>query len=228
MRILSIIPARGGSKGIPKKNITNIAGKPLIAWTIEASLRSRFDVRTVVSSDDDEILNISKKLGAETVKRPRHLAKDSSPTVPVIAHVIEHLKKTKNYKPDIVLLLQPTSPLRDEHDIDEALELLLASGNASAIISVHELPHHPLKSFTSKKNGYLQGLVNNKYPFMPRQNLPRAFNPNGALYAIKAASFIRNKKLLTRKTLPFFMPLNKSIDIDTIDDINEAEKILKK
>ena len=113
MDILSIIPARGGSKEIPKKNIISIGGKPLIAWTVEASIQSKYINRTIVSSDSAEILRISRKFGAETLKRPSYLSTDKSPSEPVISHTLTYLQKKERYQPDIIVFLQPTSPLRN-------------------------------------------------------------------------------------------------------------------
>lgn len=227
MNILSIIPARGGSKGIPRKNIVALAGKPLIAWTIEASLQSRLISRTIVSSDDNDIIAVSKKFGAETMKRPKYLAKDTSPTEPTIVHVINQLKIKENYQPDFIVLLQATSPLRGHSDIDAALSILLKDTNSSALISVYELQHHPFKSFMYGPSGYLRGIINNKYPFMPRQSLPQVFMPNGAIYIVKTRAFLRNNRLVTRKTLPFVMSRQKSTDVDTLEDLQEAERRLR-
>ncbi len=226
MKIISIIPARAGSKGIPKKNIIALAGKPLIAWSIDASLKSKYINRTIVSSDDEDILHISKKLGAETIKRPKSLARDNSPTEPVLVHALRQLKSKEGYVPDIFVLLQPTSPLRNHQDINNALELMLKDRNASAVISVYNMQHHPLKSFMRGKTGYLRGIINNKYPFMPRQNLPQVLMPNGAIYIVKTKTFLRKHQLLTQKTLPYIMSESKSVDVDTLDDLRVAARQL--
>ena len=120
--ILSIIPARGGSKGIPRKNLKKIFDKPLIAYTIEASLKSKYITRTILSSEDDEILSVAKEFGSETIKRPIELAQDVTKTIPVMIDVVTRLKEKEGYKPDYVVLLQPTCPLRDENYIDSAFE----------------------------------------------------------------------------------------------------------
>ena len=187
MKIISIIPARGGSKGLPKKNILELAGKPLIAWTIESSLKSKYISKTIVSSDCDEILNISSKYGSEILKRPDELARDTTPTEPVVEHILQNIKDLGNYS--YLVLLQPTSPLRDEKDIDEAISKLIQEKDATALISVKEIDNKILKAFKINNNGYLEGISNNKYPFMRRQDLPKVFMPNGAIYIIKKEEF---------------------------------------
>ena len=140
-KIIAIIPARGGSKGISRKNIKSLAGKPLIAYSIEAALKSKYINSVVVSTEDEEIAKISEKCGAEVIERPEELAKDEKPTIDVIFQVLEILRM-KNHTPDIVVLLQPTSPLRDTEDIDNAIELFL-NGGCESVVSVCEVEHPP-------------------------------------------------------------------------------------
>lgn len=225
MKILSIIPARGGSKGLERKNIINLLGKPLITWTIEASLNSKYITKTIVSSDDKEILSISEKYGADTILRPLNLAQDTTPTEPVIEHVLFELDKRME-KYDLLVLLQPTSPLRNEKDIDDAIELLVES-KGTALISVEEIDSKILKAFKKDSGGYLEGISNNSYPFMRRQDLPSVFMPNGAIYIINVKEFLVNNRLFTEKTIPYKMDSYKSFDIDTIEDLQKCEKMIK-
>lgn len=224
MKIVAIIPARGGSKGIPQKNLHNVAGKPLMAWTIESALASKFIDRVIVSSDAKEILDFTKtyKL-VESIKRPANLATDNSPTEPVLQHVLETIN-VEEY--DYLILLQPTSPLRNSTDIDNAIAVLKES-EATTLISVIRPNHHPLKSFVKDENGYLKGLVNNQYPFMPRQELPEVYHPNGAIYIVKVNEFLKNNKLFTNKTIEFIMSHDKSIDVDSFEDVKKIEAQLK-
>lgn len=226
MRILAIIPARGGSKGIPRKNLVKVLGKPLIDWSIEAAIQSKFVTDVVVTSDDVKILENSKKYKSVIcLERPIELAQDDSPTEPVLLHTLQELKKVgKEY--DHLILLQPTSPLRNAEDIDQAFKVITSS-EATSLISVNEPPHHPLKSFIIEKEGYLKGLVNNDFPFMPRQSLPKVYQPNGAIYIIKVSTFLKGKKIFTDKTVPFLMTLDKSIDIDSENDIMLINKKYK-
>lgn len=223
MKLLAIIPARGGSKGLKGKNIIDLAGKPLIGWTIKASLKSKYITTTVVSSNDDKILKISEEFGAHTIKRSDNLSQDDTSTESVIENVLKNIENITLY--DYLILLQPTSPLRDEHDIDSSVELLLKK-NASALISVKKIDNKILKAFKKDKNGYLGGISNNLYPFMPRQDLPQTYMPNGAIYIVHLKEFIKNKKLFTDKTISFLMTEEKSIDIDTKEDLVSCKKVI--
>ena len=150
---LAIIPARGGSKRLPRKNILDLCGKPLISWSIEAALKSKYISKVVVSSDDEEILNISSNFGADIIKRPYELANDTATTFDTVKHTIDNFE---NY--DYIVLLQPTSPLRNENQIDEAIELL-EEKQADAIVSVCEMDHSPLWSNTLPKDGNMRGFL---------------------------------------------------------------------
>ncbi len=225
-KILAIIPARGGSKGVKRKNIKNLNGKPLIAYTIESSINSSFIDTTIVSSEDKEILQVSKSFGAEIINRPEELASDTASTMPVIIHTINELLSQKR-EFDIVIILQPTSPLRDSIDIDGAIKSFI-NKDVDALISVVEPDIEVLKSYIVNKDGYLQGAFDDKYPFTRRQDLPKAYLANGAIYMIKTSLFLKNKSLMLKKTLPFVMPKNKSVNIDTIEDFNRAKDILNK
>jgi len=223
--IIAIIPAREGSKGVPLKNMTLVNKKPLIDWTIDAALHSKYISAIVVSSDSDVILNhVKQNDNVICIERPSNLAKDDTPTEPVIIQALEQLEE-KEF--DVVLLLQPTSPLRTSEDIDNAYEAFIKS-EATALISVTEPKHHPLKSFKKNDEGFLEGLVNDKFPFMPRQELPDVYQSNGAIYMIYKKDFLESHKLITTSTIPFVMSHDKSIDIDTLDDIKMVERLFKK
>jgi len=228
--ILAIIPARGGSKGIPKKNLVNLCGKPLIQYTIDAVKNSRLVSRIILSSEDEEIINYCKQQGIEVpFKRPRKLAQDNTPMIDVIKHAIIFLGKNENYKPDYIVLLQPTSPLRNSKHIDEALELLISSG-ADSVVSVMEVPHqfNPY-SIMRLKNGYLN-------PFLfydERKNLrhlkPKFYARNGAaIYAFTYNCLIKKNSIYGEKILPYFMRKEESIDIDDAIDLIIAEAIIKR
>lgn len=222
MKVLSIIPARGGSKSIPKKNIVDLLGKPLISWTIEASLNSKYISKTIVSSDDNEILEISKKYGATPYKRDVNLSGDYIKTEPVLLDVINNLEEEY----DLLVLLQATSPLRNFEHIDAAFEKFFESNN-EALISVYEPDHSPFKAFTVENNGVLKGIVNDEYPFSPRQLLPKAYYPNGAIYIININTFLKNKSLFISKNTGFYiMDKNSSKDIDSYIELQEVEEIL--
>ena len=225
-KILAIIPARGGSKGIPRKNIIPLAGKPLIAWTIDAAKKSKYIDRIIVSSDSDEILKVAFKFGSEPIKRPAKLAADIALPEPLIFHALGHLKKTEKYIPDVIIYLQPTSPLRNETDIDNAFNVFFKS-KAMALNSVYEIDKKYLKTFGINKNGLLEGSINNKYPFANRQQLPSVYMPNGAIYIIYTDVFRKTKMLFSDKTVPFLMQGEKNVDLDTQEDLKKLNKYLK-
>lgn len=223
MRVLSIIPARGGSKGIPRKNIIDLFGKPLIAWTIEASLNSKYINRTIVSSEDEEILDVSQRYGAERFIRNKDLAGDFVKTEPVLIDVLNKIEEEFDY----LVLLQATSPLRKSHHIDNAFDKMLEM-KSKALISVYEPEHSPLKSFTLDDKGMLKGLVNDSYPFTPRQLLPKTFFPNGAIYIIDIKSFLEKGSLFISNNTTYYLMNNEdSKDIDSLSDLIEVEKIMK-
>ena len=225
--IVSIITARGGSKGIPRKNIALVAGRPLIDYTIQASLGSHFITETYVTSDSDEILAVAGQSGARTIKRPAELATDTASSESAILHAIEQIKAEKGHCPDIFILLQPTSPLRDSDDIDSAFETFFKT-KANALISGTEPAVNPLKQMIVSEDGTLKTLTDDpSVPFKARQLLPRAFEPNGAIYIIKTELFLKTELLIGDRTIPFYMDASKSLDIDTPQDLKEAAELLE-
>lgn len=226
MKILAIIPARAGSKGIPGKNIKVTGGKPLIVWTIEAAKRCEQIDRIVVSSDSDEILNVAEKYGAEKLKRPIALAADEARSEPVVTHAIQMLAEN-GYAPDLAIYLQPTSPLRTTENLNEAIKFFIEK-KADALISVEGGDNKILKAFIAQPDGFMRGISNNDFPFMNRQSLPDVFVPNGAIYIIRVDNFLRNPSFFAEKTVPFMMTKEESIDLDTYEDILNFEKLISK
>lgn len=220
-KVLAIIPARGGSKGLPRKNIIDLFGKPLMAWTVEASLGSKYITKTIVSSDSDEILAVGEKYGADVLKRPNELATDRSSSEVVVKHAIDNDEERYDY----VILLQPTSPLRGRLEIDCAFEKLF-SFSATALISVCEYESKILKAFRDTEEGYIEGISNNEYPFMRRQDLPKTYMSNGAIYIIKVNEFLKDNSFYTNRTISFVMDNIKSMDIDTREDFEKINNIL--
>ena len=223
-KILGIIPARGGSKGIPKKNIIPIAGKPLLVWTIEAAKKSRIIDRIVVSSDSDEILSVAKSHGVIGLKRPADLATDDAPPEKTVLHAVRECRSQK-YVSDFIVYLQPTSPLRTAEHINRAFELL-RNKNANALISVSQADSKFLKAFFLTKNGYLKSISKRAFPFMNRQELPAVYLPNGAIYILRTRDFLKYRKFWIKNTLPFIMSPEESIDLDTLEDIPLVEGYL--
>lgn len=220
MKTLALIPARGGSKGIPRKNINMIAGKPLIAWTIEAALASTLLDGVVVSTDNAEIAEVALRYGAQVpFLRPAELARDETPGVEPVLHALQQLP---DY--DAVLLLQPTSPLRSSADIDACLAL--ARGReAVSVVSVSEPDAHPDWMYRMTATQQLEKLLTSK-SHTRRQDLPTVLTLNGALYFANADWLRRSRTLLAEETLAYVMPADRSVDIDTPLDWKFAELLL--
>lgn len=220
---LAIIPARGGSKRVPRKNALDLCGKPLIAWSIEAGIKSKYIDKVVVTSDDDEILSISKENGAETIKRPDELASDTATTFDAIKHTIDSLEKY-----DYIVLLQPTSPLRNEKHIDEAIELL-DTKIADAIVSVCEMDHSPLWSNTLPQNGSMGNFLREEVLNKRSQDLEKYYRINGAIYICKTERLLKEKSFFLKDNIfAYIMNRESSIDIDEEIDFKIAEFFLEK
>jgi len=222
---IAIIPARGGSKGLPRKNVLNLFGKPLIAHTITAALNSKRFSRVIVSTDCTDIKTISQEWGAEVFDRPPELATDSSSSIDVLAHALELLKSKKQHTSHFVLL-QPTSPLRNSNHITEAVDQI-NTGNHRTLISVLELEDTPFKSLYQDENGEIKPMRYWSDLTAARQILPKAFKPNGAIYIAETAAFLNDRELINKDTSIYKMSPEYSTDIDTIDDLKSAEKYLQ-
>tara|TARA_B100000315_G_scaffold123505_1_gene113502 strand:- start:467 stop:1165 length:699 start_codon:yes stop_codon:yes gene_type:complete len=224
---LAIIPARGASKGIPRKNIISVNGAPLISYTIGAALASSRVSRVIVSSENEEVLDISESCGADIINRPLELAGDDSSADAVIFHCLDTLKTEENFIPESFVLLQPTSPLRTYRHIDEATKLFIEN-SSQAVVSVFESTNHPLKSFKVDERGFITGLISNEYILTPRQQLPKAYIPNGAIFIIKTEAFRKHRTLLPPETLPYFMSKSDSVDVDDMNDLDYVAFLMKK
>jgi CMP-N-acetylneuraminic acid synthetase len=221
MNVLGLIPARGGSKTIPRKNIKDIAGKPLIAWTIESALGSGLLAAVVVSTDDLEIGEVARRYGAETpFVRPTELARDDTPGVDPVLHALEVLPGF-----DAVLLMQPTSPLRTTEDINECIQFAEGTG-AGCVVSVTEASQHPYWMYRLDAERRLQSLVAEKH-VTRRQDLPAVYAANGALYFARREWLQRQRAFITADTFGYVMPVERSIDIDSPFDWKLAELLLK-
>lgn len=219
MSTLAVIPARGGSKGLPGKHLLPLDGRPLIAWTLEAARMARCIDRVLVTSDDETILAVCAEYGAETLRRPASLAGDDIPSEPVLMHALAQAGANA----EVLVLLQPTSPFRTAFDIQRAHALLETH---DAVISVCKAPFSPWKCFYEEA-GCLRGITGDDTPFMPRQRLPEAWMPNGAIYGIGADRFRRSGRLFAPRTAAYRMPLARSIDIDVAEDLEEARARLR-
>ena len=222
-KVLAIIPARGGSKRLLKKNVLLLREKPLITWTIEAGLKSKYIDTLIVSSDDKEILNISRHAGAKVIKRPPELATDESKTSDVIKHVIRTVAEDF----DFIILLQPTSPLRTERHINEAFKLL-ASKNADAVISVCEVDHPALWCNTLPDNLNMSGFLPHDIKERRSQDLPVFYRINGAIYICRIDRFLKEGTFFINDNIyAYIMDKESSVDIDTYMDFKLADVILR-
>jgi CMP-N,N'-diacetyllegionaminic acid synthase len=226
MRMIAIIPARGGSKGVPRKNVRPLAGRPLIAYSIEAAQAASSVDRLVVSTDDAEIAAVSRDLGAEVRLRPSVLAADDTPTRDVLQHVIQELAG-EAYRPDAVLTLQPTSPLRTARHIDEAAALFAADPQADSLVSCVDVPHvfHPRSIMRRDADGYLVPFFDGPQPTR-RQDKETAFARNGAAVYITRTGRLKDF-VFGGKLVPYMMDAESSVDIDTLDDFAVAERLLR-
>ena len=223
VRIFGIIPARGGSKGVPRKNIREVGGKPLIAWTIEEARQSRHIDRLVVSSDDDEILAVAAQYGCETLKRPAELAQDDTSAYDVVAHALQHERSCTHF-----VLLQPTSPLRTREDIDRCIEICLEQ-DAPACVSVCEAETSPYWMYTIHEDGRLSPVLHSDSALFTRRQLaPAVYALNGAVYVARANWYLRSKTFVTDDTLSYVMPPERSIDIDTPFQLEFADYWIKR
>ena len=219
LSVLGLITARGGSKGVPGKNILPVGGQPLIAWTIQAARGSRFVDRLVLSSDDHNIIEVARAYGCEApYVRPADLAADSTASIDV---VLDALGRLPDY--DIVVLLQPTSPLRTSADIDNTLERLHVSG-APTCVTLRPANEHPYWTFKVGPDGHLERFAE-PLGGVParRQDLPAAWCLNGAVYAARVEWLMRHKTFVCNQTVCHPMPAERSLDVDTAEDVERLK-----
>lgn len=223
-RILALIPARGGSKGIKGKNIYELHGKPLIAYSIEAAMQCRYIDKTVVTTDSPTIAEVAKKYGAEVpFMRPDEFAKDTSPTIEAVMHAIRELKR-QGEEFDVCVLLQPTSPLRLAEDIDNSVQTFYKWGGVS-LLSVSEVRDHPILIRSISEDGTLKRLLDVSSTCR-RQDMPKYYRVNGAIY-INRIDELRDDTILNENKIPYILPYERAVDIDEPDDISKAERYLE-
>ena len=223
--MIAIVPARGGSKGLPGKNIKLLNGKPLIAYTIEAALQSKYITDVIISTDDKAIYDVAIKHGAkETFLRPKHLAEDDSLAVDNYIYTLDRLKEEFNYNIDNFIVLQPTSPLRCAGDIDRAIELFKAKGADSVISYTQE--YHPI---SWHKHINESGRFENIFPenMLNRQANRESYYPNGAIYIFRL-DLIQKKQYYSDKSYAYLMPRARSVDIDDADDFDYVQYLIRK
>lgn len=232
VEVLGVIPARGGSKGIPRKNLQSLAGHPLIAWSIGSALSSRCISRVIVSTDDEEIAEVSRRYGAEVpFMRPAELAAAKTPDLPVFQHALTWLAAHEQYRPDIIVQLRPTSPLRPRGLIECGLALLLEDPEADCARSVTPAGQNPYKMWRRDSGRYLAPLLQGEYPEpynMPRQELPAVFWQTGHLDVIRHATIADQASLTGRRVLPVLVEPEYCVDIDSFRDLALADWTLSR
>tara|TARA_B100000609_G_C17194001_1_gene424122 strand:- start:84 stop:776 length:693 start_codon:yes stop_codon:yes gene_type:complete len=220
---LAIIPARGGSKGIKKKNLSKLDGKTLIEITALEIQKTKLFEKIILSSESEEILDHGLSMGIEIVKRPKQISKDNSRSEDAVIHVLRRLSGKFNIKH--VGLFQPTSPFRDHINITKAFKKYKRN-NFDSLISVTKIDSKYMKLFYEADDSILS--INDELPFLPRQKLPNAFLPNGAIYIAKVKHFLKQKSFFSKNMALYEMDKNSSLDIDTNEDLIKANTFVKK
>ncbi|MBM3151246.1 MAG: acylneuraminate cytidylyltransferase family protein [Chloroflexi bacterium] len=230
---LVIIPARGGSKSIPRKNIRPLAGHPLIAFSIAAGLAARTVTRLIVSTDDELIAAISRNYGAETpFLRPAEYSQDETPDLPVFQHALRWLEQQEGYRPEVVVQLRPTSPFRRVAHIDGAVRLLLENPAADAVRTVCIPFQNPFKMWRIAADGFMQpvgvelGIPDEPYN-QPRQSLPEVYWQTGYVDAARPSTILAKDSMTGERILPLVIDPSEWIDIDSPDDWRRAERLLE-
>jgi CMP-N-acetylneuraminic acid synthetase len=227
IKILGVIPARGGSKGIPNKNIKELNGKPLIAYTINAAQQAKLLSDTVVSTDSELIKEVAETYGANVpFLRPNELSHDTALAIPTIQHAVKIYEEIVGYKYDYIIMLQPTAPLRQVSDIDNSLKLLIESESDSIISVVDVDNYHPYKMKVIRDNR-LCDFIDTGMENPPRQLLPPVYIVNGAIYAVKRDILMNENSFKGKTCLPFIMIPERSVNIDNYTDFLVAEYHLK-
>jgi len=226
--ILAVIPARGGSKGLPGKNIKELCGKPLVAWSVEQAKTSKYLDKIIVSTDDEKIAEKAKQYGAEVpFLRPAKLAQDGTPTIDVLIHLIDYLKdKGLNY--DILVLLEPTSPLRKKGDIDSAIEILVENYEVTdSVISLGEVHLENPHVMKVVENNYLKKLIQDSSNILRRQDYPDVYFPYGVFYGAKIESLLKHKTFYTDRAMPHFIERWQNYELDDVFDFLCIEAVMK-
>jgi CMP-N,N'-diacetyllegionaminic acid synthase len=225
LRVLAIVPARGGSKGIPRKNIRMLAGKPLLAWTAQAALGASKLARTILSTDDEEIALVGRSVGLDVpFMRPHELARDDTPTLPVLQHAIRELAE-QGERYDAVCLLQPTHPYRTAAQIDACISLL-ESSRTDAVVSMLEVPHHynPHWVYLPDPDGFMRLSTGESAPIARRQLLPKAYHRDGSIYVTRTKT-IEAGSLYGDHLVGHVVSGNESVNLDNLEDWARAERV---
>ncbi len=232
IEVMAVIPARGGSKSIPRKNILDFAGHPLIAYSIAAGLQAKHVTRVVVSTDDEEIAEVGRRYGAEVpFLRPAEYAQDNTPDLPVFEHALAWFDEHEGYRPDVLVQLRPTSPVRPPDCVDRAIEILLENPQADSTRGVVVSGQNPFKMWTFAPEGHMQPLLKVEglaEPFnAPRQKLPQTYWQTGHVDAIRRETILNKKSLSGDVIMPLLIDQKYTVDIDTMLDWQQAERLVR-
>lgn len=226
-RVLAVVPARGGSKSIPRKNLAPLAGRPMIVYTIEPAIAANCISRLVVTTDSPEIAEVARNHGAEVpFLRPIELARDDTPGIDPILHAVRWLEEHEGYRADYVMVLQPTSPFRTPEDIRGALRLAEAR-RADAVVTVSLADHHPYWMKRLDESGRLQSFISLDRPYTRRQDMPPAYALNGAIYLARWAALLSKRTFYTENTYAYVMPQERSLDVDSPWDLYLADLVMR-
>jgi N-acylneuraminate cytidylyltransferase len=231
MEVLAIIPARGGSKGIKRKNLVEFLGKPLVAHSIEHAIACKSVTRVVVSTDDDEIASVSRTYGADLpFMRPADLSRDEVLDWPVFAHALTFLETTEHYRPDIVVHLRPTTPYRKPEWITAAVELLMSHPDADSVRSVSAPAAHPYRMFTIGPAGYLESIMAHVHPepyLLRRQDLPKVYHYNCVIDVTRPTTVLDKRSMTGSRIFPYIMNPDEVLDIDSPRDVIIGETLVR-
>lgn len=229
--VLAVIPARGGSKGIVRKNLMTIVGKPLVVHSIEHAFAARRVTRVVVSTEDPEIADVARAAGAEVpFPRPAALAGDAVLDLPVFEHVLEELARREDYRPDLIVHLRPTAPLRKPGWIDAAIERLWSEPRADSIRSVSKPAQHPYRVFRIDAEGYLDPIMRSEHPtpfLLRRQDLPDMYYYNCVIDVTRPTTILEKNSMTGERILPFVMDTDDVLDIDSPRDLEFARFVIE-
>jgi N-acylneuraminate cytidylyltransferase/CMP-N,N'-diacetyllegionaminic acid synthase len=225
--MIAIVPARGGSKGLPGKNIKNLCGRPMIAYTIETALKSKYIQEVIISTDEKKIADIAVEYGATCpFMRPPELARDDSHAIDTYLYTVENLNRQHGYNIDEFVVLQPTSPLRITEDIDNTIDIFYrykADSAASFVKETHPIIWHKYLD----KEGKISSIFSENQ-LQNRQEIRPTYYPNGAVYVFKYSLLVKDRCYYTERSYAYIMPFDRSIDIDTMDDFEYAEILLRR
>ena len=227
--VLAVIPARGGSKGLPGKNIKVLCGKPLIAWSIEAGLGSKYIDEVMVTSDNYEIANVAREFGASVpFLRPTELASDTATTMDTVKHVIDFYENKLHKKFDYIVLLEPTSPLREREDIDQAIESLLANPSGTSIVGICKTEsQNPAFLVKMSEAGFIVGYEDQNMKAMRRQDIEDVYFFEGSIYVSRTDVLLTKNTFYHENTIGYELPKWKSLEIDDLDDFVMVESLIK-